>query len=181
MPADLKGDLEHAIAAAQEACAFADRAAIARWLGSLAVLISPGNLSVEDVKAKLAAYSEMLAGKVRRGALTRDTLDAIGRKYRFLPTYSEIAGDLTVLSDVPERCRQRLAVLLGRPPVECGLEGYMAAQEARRYYPASESPAPDFHAYCPRDKGPEQAEAAAITRYFAHTRRGFETDDAVEF
>lgn len=59
-----------------------------RWLTSLGTLVA-ANLTLEDARARVSAYTSLLAPV--SGALTEDSLDRAGRKFKWFPSYAEIA------------------------------------------------------------------------------------------
>ena len=59
-----------------------------KWLATLATLCS-GNMSVQDMRIKAAAMVEMLR-TFPRAVFTRETLNDIAKKSKWLPSYAEI-------------------------------------------------------------------------------------------
>lgn len=47
------------------------------------------NMTAQDAQARMEGYTELLAPVV--GALTLDSLDRAGRKFKWFPSYAEIA------------------------------------------------------------------------------------------
>lgn len=146
--ADVAAVLRRKLDEVRRLCEPADKAMLAKWIATLAMLTAGGRLSADDLSARVDAYVGMLEGKVRVGALTQRALDEVARRRRYFPSYAEISHDLALLGDVPAKRKERIAVLLGLPPLECGLTGY---QLARRAWELSDKrePLPDPRTFVP--------------------------------
>jgi hypothetical protein len=67
----------------------ASTAALEEWLGKLGLLVA-GNMAAGDAMAKMGAYSRMLS--VPECLLTRKTLDAAAREFKWFPAYAELVA-----------------------------------------------------------------------------------------
>ncbi len=118
----LQAALPVAVAAAQRAT----KPDLAKFLASLALLCAPGNISVTDAKAKLGAYADMLDGRVPASVLTRENLEAMARRFRFLPAYGELVDELDALSRPVLSRLSRIRALLGEPGADPLDEWFLA-------------------------------------------------------
>ena len=73
---------------AQQSCRTASATDARKWLTTLGTLVA-GNMPVQDARAKLTAYVGLLEMPV--GMMTREALDRAGRRFKWFPTYSELA------------------------------------------------------------------------------------------
>lgn len=80
----------------------ADDETVRQWLGDLGVLIASA-MTVDEARAKLAAYTSLLTEDYPRAAFTRRTLATAGRRFKYFPTFGELCdflddtrGDLRV-------------------------------------------------------------------------------------
>lgn len=125
-PETVAPDLQREAAAALPALADwmrpADEDTVRRWLADLGILVA-GTMGVEEARAKLAAYSRLLADDYPVAAFSQRTLAAAGRRFNtYFPTFGKVAefldetaGELRTKVDrvqalaVPPRQRQREA------------------------------------------------------------------------
>lgn len=117
-PVSLRPLAEEALVEARAEAVLADKPTISKWLASLAVLCAGGNMTAEDAKAKLQAYAAMFDGQLPASILTRSSLDEVARKFKFLPSYGELAPALSRLANPVLRRVDRLETLLALPPPE---------------------------------------------------------------
>jgi hypothetical protein len=90
--------------------------ALEEWLGKLGLLCA-GNMAAGDAMAKMGAYARMLT--IPECLLTRNTLDAAGREFKWFPSYGELAEFFaTHINDLKERQTRahRIASVQLEPP-----------------------------------------------------------------
>ena len=82
-----------------------DDATVRQWLSDLGVLVA-GSLSVEEARAKLAAYTSLIEGEYPRACFTKKMLAEAGRRFKWFPSFGEVVayldevkGDLRVRLD----------------------------------------------------------------------------------
>lgn len=94
-PETVAPDLQREAAAALPALADwmrpADEDTVRRWLADLGILVA-GTMGVEEARAKLGAYSRLLADDYPRLVFTERTLVAAGRRFNtYFPTFGKVA------------------------------------------------------------------------------------------
>ncbi len=71
----------------------ADDDTVRRWLGELGVLVA-GAMGVDEARAKLGAFTSLIADDYPRAAFTRRTLATAARRFKFFPAFSELCDFL---------------------------------------------------------------------------------------
>lgn len=111
----------------------ADGDVVRKWLGDLGVLVA-GAMGVDEARAKLAAYANLIADDFPRAAFTRRTLATAGRRFKFFPSFSELSefldethGDLRTKVD-----RLQALAKPGRQPRTQVEEEPVSIQERQR-------------------------------------------------
>ncbi len=83
-----KGEARNNLALALKAAAPADRETVRMWLASLGVMCA-GQITAADAKAKIGVYVPNLDHPA--SCFTKETLTEAGRKFKWFPSYAEIA------------------------------------------------------------------------------------------
>lgn len=68
---------------------------IGPWLRRLGMLTASPKVSVDEVRAALVLYEDMLRDKYPASAFTRQSLEAVAAGSKFFPTYGEVCDRLT--------------------------------------------------------------------------------------
>ncbi|MDW7555516.1 MULTISPECIES: hypothetical protein [Azospirillum] len=93
----------------------ADEDTVRCWLADLGILVA-GTMGVEEARAKLGAYSRLLADDYPRLAFTERTLRAAGRRFNtYFPTFGKVAEFLDELA-VELRTKVNRVQALAAPP-----------------------------------------------------------------
>jgi hypothetical protein len=71
------------------------RSPIGPWLRRLGMLTASPKVSVDEVRAALALYEDMLAGKFPASEFTPQSLEAVAAGSKFFPTYGEVCERLS--------------------------------------------------------------------------------------
>jgi hypothetical protein len=74
---------------------------IGPWLRRLGMLTASPKVSVDEVRAALALYEDMLRGKYPASAFTQQSLQAVAAGSKFFPTYGELCDRLSAFWTKP--------------------------------------------------------------------------------
>jgi hypothetical protein len=113
IPPSARAEAERAIVAVEASLQPAPREVVDRWVAALGTLVAGGNLTVEEARAKGAAYAAML--NYPRSAYTRASLDAAARAFRWFPSYAELCQLLDAEVAAIQRQRHLLRRALAAP------------------------------------------------------------------
>lgn len=91
----------------------ADKKLIEKWLVHLGVLCA-GQISVEDAKAKVIAYAELM--DYPAGVLNRRTLADAGRAFKWFPSFAEVSSFLDGRTWAMRKLAARLKMLADTTP-----------------------------------------------------------------
>lgn len=72
----------------------ANRSEVRDWLKSLGVLVA-GSISREEAEARLHAYVPLLSATFDDAAFCPESLEAVGRRCKFFPSYAEVVEHLS--------------------------------------------------------------------------------------
>ncbi|HXQ41622.1 MAG TPA: hypothetical protein VN821_10155 [Candidatus Udaeobacter sp.] len=150
----LKAEAARALEAAERALAPASAETMGRWLASLGLLCA-GAMAAQEARAKIGAYASLM--DYPPACFTKATLREAGRRFKWLPSYAELAALLDEAAAPARALRDRLraiaeAPLPPAPPTrralsdaereeiwrrtEASLASLMAAAETMRRRPA---------------------------------------------
>lgn len=106
---DLRSEAAATLAAVDGAMRPADVSKVREWLMSLGPLVA-GNMSADDARVKLDAYSGRL--DYPAACFSSKALDKAARRFKFFPTYGELCDFLDAqLSEVRENRRRLQAIV----------------------------------------------------------------------
>jgi hypothetical protein len=112
-PANItNSDREHArslVAQAEAVCQPAPPDAVRKWISTVGALVA-GNMSVEDARAKLSAYTKLL--EIPLGVVgDDDSLKRAGRRFKWFPAYAELAEFVDQERSRLDRLATRLRII----------------------------------------------------------------------
>lgn len=93
VPTDLQREAAAALPGLLDWMQSGDDDTVRRWLGDLGVLVA-GAMGADEARAKLVAYTSLIADDYPRATFTRRTLAAAARRFKFFPSFSELCDFL---------------------------------------------------------------------------------------
>jgi hypothetical protein len=97
-------------------CQPCPRETVSKWLATLGVMCAGQQLTAADAKAKISAYSAHLNHPA--SCFTNDTLNEAARKFKWFPSYAEVAEFLDLKAQQQLNMRFRLEKIAGAKVAE---------------------------------------------------------------
>ena len=104
----MRKDAEQSLPIAQALCDPAPKDRAKQWLATLGTIVA-GNMPAAEAQMRLKAYVGLI--EIPAGMMTRQLLDRAGRRFKFFPSYSELAEFVDEEKHRLEETARRLRII----------------------------------------------------------------------